>query len=96
MSSLFNARCPLCGFAAQFQGLDYGRQKHFFCPLCVEFYIDAESEHRLKSMAAEFSIRHSNHAKRSSGQEVWVIRAPNTEEWARDQSLTMIGEFPNK
>lgn len=93
MSYIFDAACPLCGSSAKFKGLDYGRHKHFQCPVCVEFIIDDSSENRLKTMEQEFRDKHSAHAKGSNAKRTWVIREPNDAELKRDRSLTMVGEF---
>jgi uncharacterized Zn finger protein (UPF0148 family) len=93
MSYIFDATCPLCGSPAQFQGLDYGRQKRYQCPVCVEFIIEDSSEKRLAEMPQEFREKHSAHAKGSNATRTWVIREPTRAELAVDRTLTMVGKF---
>lgn len=88
-----NQLCPLCGNPAAYEIFHNPYCKHFTCPTCIEFCIDEKSEVRLKTMEAEFRVRHSNHAKGSNDSRLWVIRVPNNAELSRDRSTTMIGEF---
>lgn len=93
MSHGISQACPLCGGAAAFERFRNPETKHFECPSCVEFCIDDDSERRLNTMEEEFRTRHAAHARGSNSSRLWVIRAPNANELARDRSLTMMGEF---
>lgn len=94
MSTILNQDCPLCGSAAVYEIFHGPYCKHFTCPSCVEFCIDAHSELHLKSVPQDFLSKLSAKTKTTKPDHMLVMREPNDAEMKGQPSpkLFMIAE----
>jgi hypothetical protein len=80
--------CPLCGNPAEYEMCHEPYCKHFTCPVCTEFFIDASSENHLGGLTevfkTEFRQKLSDAARKTSPDQVFVIREPLPEERGGD------------
>lgn len=76
--------CPLCDTPATYTISHDPYCRHFTCPTCKEFFIDASSEKHLGGFVevqkTEFRKKLSAAARATKPSEVFVIREPNPEE----------------
>jgi hypothetical protein len=75
-----NQLCPLCRGAAQFEFYNDPRCKHFECPTCVEFCVDAYAERIVNNSPAEAKAGWSERAKTAGPDRMFVLREPKPEE----------------
>jgi hypothetical protein len=94
MSTINNQNCPLCNNPAKYEIFHDPYCKHFTCPSCVEFCIDAHSEHYLKTVPKEFLSKLSARTKETKSNHMFVMREPNASEMKAQPKpmLTMIAE----
>ena len=83
-----NQSCPLCDISATYEISMEPHCKHFTCPNCAEFFIDASSERHLGGLVevqkSEFRKKLSIAARATMSDQVFVIREPRAEERGGD------------
>ena len=83
-----NQPCPLCDSPATYEIAHQPYCKHFTCPVCAEFFIDASSERHLGGLVevpkTEFRKKLSAAARATKPDQVFVIREPRPEERGGD------------
>lgn len=76
--------CPLCDTPASYTMSHEPYCKHFTCPVCEEFFIDASSEQHLGGLVevtkTEFRKKLSAAARGTRPDQVFVIREPQPKE----------------
>lgn len=85
---VFSQNCPLCDTHAGYTISHEPYCKHFTCPVCEEFFIDATSERHLGGLVevqkTEFRKKLSAAARSTRPDQVFVIREPRHEERGGD------------
>jgi hypothetical protein len=80
--------CPLCDSPAIFEVSSGPHCKHFQCPVCASYFIDASSEKHIAGLPevtkSEFRKKLSKGAMSCDADHVYVIRAPRNDELGGD------------
>lgn len=94
MSNAIEEQCPLCGQQAKYEIFHDPYCKHFTCPTCMEFCIDAVAERHLKIVPQEFRSKLSAQSKVAGEDHMFVLREPHAAEMKVQPSpaLSMIAE----
>lgn len=72
---VFDTACPLCGHAAKFQGLDYGRRRLVLCEACTDFVITDTAMVRMAGAPQLWRDQYAAKTKKAPLRQIMVITA---------------------
>lgn len=82
--------CPLCGQPATYKIVGRLKAKHFTCPVCTDFCIDAKSERFMRNNSAGDRQKNSAKTQSAAPGSMYFLREPTPEEQTKEPERRVI------